>query len=220
MNNFVILYQTGNELNQQSYKSWLRYCNIHNLNLICLTDTVNHEFDRINQIFYIFKILKNSDINFNNLCLVSDTTLVNKNTENIFDLSKDTLTFAEWDSNFDYLFTNIELYNQHFFKNKKIDFSRFFDFGLFVVNKSHEHEFDQILSFLEKNYKSLYNNLDLTFIPQNFFFEGKYNKLPYVYNMIDMNRKEIVIDSNLPKLGKIFNFGSDLNSLTIASNFL
>lgn len=220
MNNFVILYQTGEQLNQLSYKSWTAYCNTHSLKLICLTDIVNPSFDRINQIFYIFKLLKNSEIEFDNICLVSDTTLVNKNTKNIFDLSNNKLTFAEWDSDFNYLLTNLELYQLHVFNNKKVDFSRFFDLGMFIVNKSHEFIFDQIINFLENNYNRLINNLDVTFIPQNFFFECEYNKLPYVYNMIDIGRKEIVIDSNLSKLGNIFNFRLELNLMSEASNFL
>ena len=107
MNNFVVLYQSGEQLNQLSYESWKKYCESHNLKLICLTDIVNPTFDRTNQIFYMFKLLKNSAVSFDNICLVRDTTLVNKNTENIFDLSNNKLTFAEWDSDFSYLLTNI-----------------------------------------------------------------------------------------------------------------
>lgn len=220
MNNYVILYQTEKELNRHSYMSWKNYCDHHNLKIICLTDIINPKFDRINQIFYIFKLLNNSDITFDNLCIVSDTTLVNKNTENLFDLSNNKLTFAEWDSDFNYLFTNIELYQSYVFNNKKVDFSRFFDFGMFVVNKSHESTFDHILNFLENNYDNLINNLDLMFVPQNFFFECEYNKLPYVYNMIDMSRKEIQIDSNLTKFGKIFNFKLEPHLMAGASIFL
>lgn len=220
MNNFVILYQTGERLNQLSHTSWTNYCNTHNLKLICLTDIVNPMFDRINQIFYIFKLLKNSEVKFDNICLVSDTTLVNKTTENIFDLTNNKLTFAEWDSDFNYLLTNLELYQLHAFNNKKVDFSRFFDLGMFVVNKSHEETFDKILEFLQNNYNKLINNLDLTFVPQNFFFDGEYNKLPYVYNMIDISRKEIPIDSNLPKFGKIFNFRLNMDVMPTASSFL
>jgi len=220
MNNFVVLYQSAEQLNQLSYESWKKYCESHNLKLICLTDIVNPTFDRTNQIFYMFKLLKNSAVSFDNICLVRDTTLVNKNTENIFDLSNNKLTFAEWDSDFSYLLTNIELYQQHVFNNKKVDFSRFFDLSVFVVNKSHEQIFDQILNFLEENYQNLINKLDLKFIPQNFFFDGEYNKLPYVYNMIDINRKEIPIDSNLSKFGKIFNFELNPDLMSIASTFL
>lgn len=220
MNNFVILYQTGEQLNQLSYKSWKKYCDTHNLKLICLTDVINPTFDRINQIFYIFKLLKNSEVEFDNICLISDTTLVNKTTENIFNLSDNKLTFTEWDSDFNYLLTNLELYQLHVFNNKKVDFSRFFDFGVFVVNKSHEKIFDEILKFLENNYDKLINNLDLTFVPQNFFFNCEYNKLPYVYNMIDISRKEIPIDSNLSKFGKIFNFRLNMDLMSAASSFL
>lgn len=220
MSNFVILYQTDEQLNQLSYKSWTTYCNIYGLKLICLTDIINPSFDRINQIFYIFKLLKNSEVTFDNICLVSDTTLVNKTTENIFNLTNNKLTFAEWDSDFNYLLTNLELYQSHAFNNKKVDFSRFFDFGMFVVNKSHEEIFDKILEFLENNYSKLVNNLDLTFVPQNFFFDCEYNKLPYVYNMIDINRKEIPIGSNLSKFGKIFNFRLEPQLMSTASEFL
>lgn len=220
MNNFVILYQTGDQLNQLSYTSWKRYCDNHSLKLICLTDIINPRFDRINQIFYIFKVLKNNEVDFDNVCLVSDTTLVSKFTENIFELSNNKLTFVEWDSDFNYLFTHLELYQQYIFDDKKVDFSRFFDLGLFVVNKSHEQIFDEVVSFLEKNYYRLVDNLDITFIPQNFFFNCEYNKLPYVYNMIDIDRKEIPIDSNLSKFGKVFNFRLNMNSMPIASTFL
>ena len=96
----------------------------------------------------------------------------------------------------------------------------FFDFGFFIVQKQHEFIFDKIIQFLTDNYQTLKVQLDTTFIPQNFFFDCEYNKLPYTYNMIDMNRKEIPIDSNLSKFGKIFNFRLNLDSMKIASNFL
>ena len=97
MNNFVVLYQSGEQLNQLSYESWKKYCELHNLKLICLTDIVNPIFDRTNQIFYMFKLLKNSAVSFDNVCLVRDTTLVNKNTENIFDLSNNILLLLKSD---------------------------------------------------------------------------------------------------------------------------
>ena len=219
MNNYIVLYQTDNVPNNLSLSNWKSYCDKHNINLIYLTDIINPSFDRINQIFYIFKIFKQNAIDFDNICLVGDSTLINQKTDDLFKLSNNKLTFAEWDSDFGHMWNNIELYQEHF-KKEALDYTRFFDFGFFIVQKQHEFIFDKIIQFLTNNYQTLKVQLDTTFITQNFFFDCEYNKLPYVYNMIDMNRKEIPIDSNLSKFGKIFNFRLNLDSMKIASNFL
>lgn len=219
MNNYIVLYQTDNIPNNLALSNWKSYCDKHNINLIYLTDIINPSLDRINQIFYIFKIFKQNDINFDNICLVSDTTLINQKTDNIFKLSNNRLTFAEWDGDFGHLWNNIEVYQQHF-KKESLDYTRFFDLGFFIIQKQHEFIFDKILEFLTVNYQQLKSQLDTTFIPQNFFFDCEYNKLPYTYNMIDMNRKEIVIDKDFAKLGNIFNFRLSPQSMGSASSLL
>lgn len=205
MNNYIVLYQSDVNRNDISLKSWKQYCNLYNINLFYLTDIINPKLDRINQIFYIFEIFKQNNVDFENICLVSDSTLINKKTKNIFELSNNKLTFAEWDSDFGYLWNNIELY-QNFFKKENLDFTRFFDLGFFIVQKQHDFIFNNIINFLNLNYEKLKTQLDTTFIPQNFFFDCEYNKLPYTYNMIDMVRKEIVFDENIGLLGNVFNF--------------
>jgi hypothetical protein len=219
MNNYIILYQTGQFPNNLSLNSWKQYCDKYNIKLIYLTDIINPKFDRINQIFYIFEVFKQNNISYDNICLVSDTTLINKKTNNIFELTNNKLTFAEWDGDFGYLFNNIELYQSHF-KKENLDFTRFFDLGFFIVQRQHGPIFNNILQFLTANYEKIKTQLDTTFIPQNFFFDCEYNKLPYTYNMIDMNRKEIVIDNNLSKLGYIYNFMLSSDFMTTASNLL
>lgn len=219
MNNYIVLYQVGETPNQSSFRNWKFYCDKYGLKLIYLTDIINPNFDRTNQIFYIFQIFKQNNIDYDNICFVSDVTLINKNTDNLFKLTNNKLTFAEWDGDFGYLWNNIELY-QNYFKKESLDYTRFFDLGFFVIQKQHEIIFDKILSFLNDNYQELKSKLDTTFIPQNFFFDCEYNKLPYTYNMIDMNRKEIVVDKNLSKLGNIFNFRLSLEYMSIAVNML
>lgn len=219
MNNYIVLYQTDNIPNNLALSNWKSYCDKYNINLIYLTDIVNPSLDRINQIFYVFKIFKQNDINFDNICLVSDTTLINQKTDNIFKLSNNRLTFAEWDGDFGHLWNNIEVYQQHF-KKESLDYTRFFDLGFFIIQKQHEFIFDKILKFITANYQQLKSQVDTTFIPHNFFFDCDYNKLPYVYNMIDMSRKEIQIDCNLAKLGKIFNFRLEPHLMEAAVGFL
>ena len=87
---------------------------------------------------------------------------------------------------FGYLLNNIELY-QSYFKKENLDFTRFFDLGFFIVQQQHETIFNNILQFLNANYEKIKHQFNTTFIPQNFFFDCEYNKLPYTYNMIDMN---------------------------------
>ena len=130
MNNYIVLYQTDNVPNNLSLANWKSYCAKHNINLIYLTDIINPSFDRINQIFYIFKIFKQNAIDFDNICLVSDSTLINQKTDDLFKLSNNKLTFAEWDSDFGHMWNNIELYQEHF-KKEALDYTRFFDFGFF-----------------------------------------------------------------------------------------
>lgn len=220
MNNLLILYQITENFNQTSKKCWETYCIKNNIKFLYFNDIVNSNLDRTNQIFYFFKILESNNLKFDQICFVSDTTLISKNTPNPFNMTNNKLTFAEWDGDFGYLLNNIEIYKQYYFKDKIVDFNRFFDIGFFIINNSHKEIFNNITSFLEKNYNELKNKLDTSFIPQNFFFDCEYNKLPYTYNMIDMNRKEIVFDENLIKLGNIFNFKLNFEMFEHSSKFI
>ena len=209
-NNLILLYQSDTEPNKISLNNWKQYCSLYNLQLIYFTDLVNPQLDRLNQIFYIFKVLEANQMDIDNICFVSDSTLINvKSTKNIFDLHNNKLTYAEWDGDFSYLLTHMEMYSENAFNNFIPDFSKFFDLGFFIINKGYKDVFNKILSFIERNYNTIKENkLDITYIPQNFFLnmcEG-HNKLTYTYNMIEMNRKELLFGPEFIKLGNIFNF--------------
>lgn len=206
MNNLLVLYQVDSVPNQSSFLSWKKYCEKYNIKLNYFNHIVNNNLDRTNQIFYFYKILENNNLDVDNITFVADTTLVNQNTPNIFSITDSKLTFAEWDSDFAYLFTNLEIYNDFYFKLNNLDFTRFFDLSFFVVNKSHKQIFENILNFFDENYEEIKSKLDTSFIPQNFFFDCEYKKLPYNWNMLDMFRKELTLDTNLKKIGYIFNF--------------
>jgi len=206
MNNLLVLYQTDSSPNNSSHLSWKIYCEKHNIKLNYFNYIVNNKLDRTNQIFYFYKILESNNIDIDNIAFIADTTLVNQNTPNLFNFTDTKLKFAEWDSDFSYLFTNLEVYNDFYFKMNNLDFTRFFDLSFFIVNKLHKEFFNNIINFLEENYEEINNKLDTSFIPQNFFFNCEYKKLPYTWNMIDMFRKEITLDANLKKIGFIFNF--------------
>ena len=209
MNNLVILYQTEEVSNSISLNNWKKYCDKHKLSLIYLTDTIRDDLKREDQIFYIFDVLKANEIQYNQICLVSDNTLINSNTVNIFELTENKLTFAEWDSDFGYLLTQLEHYQKNFFNNKTVDYSRFFDFGFFIVNKSHEKIFKNICEFLHNKHN---------FVALNFFFDCEYKKLPYTYNMIDISRKEILDNFMFVKLGNVYNFTGLSNKNSIMSS--
>lgn len=211
MNNYIVLYQSDANQNDVSVQNWKSYCDKHNIKMIYLSDLIQPRWNRINQIFYVFEIFEVNQIDYDSICLVSDSTLIRSNTPNVFELTDNKLTFAEWDSDFGYLLTNIELYQKHIFNNQNVDFTRFFDLSFFIVNKTHKSIFENILNFFYNNYTELYNKLDTDFIPQNFFFDCEYKKLPYTYNMIDIPRKEVLDIHRLIKLGYIYNFNGLTN---------
>lgn len=204
MNNIVILYQSGSDQNEISLSNWKKYCDKYNLPLIYITDIVNPTVERYKQIFYIFDILKENQIEFDQICLVSDSTLINLSTPNLFNQTDGKLTFAEWDSDFGYLLTQIENYQKNVFQGKLVDYSRFFDFGFFIVNKTHENIF-----------KTICQNLQHNFVGLNFFFDCEYKKLPYTYNMIDIQRKEALDNYRFIKLGNVYNFSGLNNKLEL-----
>lgn len=206
MNNIVILYQSDSSPNEVSLNNWKKYCNKYNLPLVYLTDIINPNIKREDQIFYIFDILKANNIQYDQVCLVSDNTLINSNTTNVFSLTNNKLTFAEWDSDFGYLLNRIEYCQKNIFNNKQVDYSRFFDFGFFIVNKTHENIFKNICDFLNNKHD---------FVTLNFFFDCEYNKLPYTYNMIDIVRKEALDNLIFIKLGNIYNFNGLDNKLDL-----
>jgi hypothetical protein len=206
MNNLIVLYQSEKNSNPISFDNWKKYCAKHNLQFIYLTDIINPNFTREDQIFYIFDVLKANNIEFDQICLASDNTLINSNTVNVFELTNNKLTFAEWDSDFGYLINQIDYYKKNVFNNKQVDYSRFFDFGFFIINKTHENIFKNICQFLNNKHD---------YIALNFFFECEYTKLPYSYNMIDLSRKEALDNLIFIKVGNIYNFNGLDNKLSL-----
>lgn len=93
MNNLLVLYQSDSSPNNSSLLSWKKYCEKHNIKLSYFNHIVNSNLDRTNQIFYFYKILENNNLDIDNIAFVADTTLVNQNTPNIFNLTDSKLTF-------------------------------------------------------------------------------------------------------------------------------
>lgn len=219
MNNLVILYKSDKTPNAISKQNWESYCKLHDIQYVYFDHIINQNISNIDQIFYIYNILEHNNIEYNQLALVSDSTLINLKTPNIFSLTNGKLTFAEWDGDFQYLLSNMEVYNELYFKTTP-DFTRFFDMGFFIVNHDHKDIFSKIISFMDINYKTLHTKLDTTFIPHNFFFKCEYTKLSYNYNMIDMERKEILQNKYFKELGYIYNFSNISNKFEIMQEAL
>jgi hypothetical protein len=200
-----------------SIKSWDNWCKKNDCELFVLEDRI-YENDIMNPNWhklFVFDLLENQGIDYNQICIVDADTIVHPDCPNFFEISEDKFCAVHNEGCYDWISRSIENYSKHLFDNHKLEMWKYINSGFMVLNKKHKELFSEILKFYLDN-KTDVTNIQETFHVGtdqpiiNFFLD--INKiscklLPYEFNMCDMNRKEI-LDENLTftKVGWIYHY--------------
>jgi len=208
---------------QYSIKSWTKWCEKNNCELFVLNDLLMpHEAMGICwQRYYLFDILEANDIKYDQVCMVDADTIIHPECPNFFNSTDHKLCSVHNDGSYDWVIRSIENYSKYFFQGHLMPIENYIDCGFIIVNESHKQFFKHITEFYHNNSDNLSNaekawhtGTDQT--PVNFLidhYEIDLKLFPYEYNMIDLNRKDLLTDEMLfTKIGWIYQFNGIPNN--------
>ena len=200
-----------------SIKGWKKWCDKNNCELFVLEDIVFpiEEMKITWQRYYIFDLLENAGIDYENILMVDADTFVHPDCPNFFDMMDDSYVGVHNYGSYDWIIRSIEIYQKYFFQDIQVPFYEYINGGFQIINKKHKQFFQDIINFYfinKDNLLSVQNKFgvgtDQT--PINFLLK-KHNidlkLLPYEVNMCDMIRREILDDElTFTKIGWVYHF--------------
>jgi len=204
-----------------SISSWKKWAEKNNKEIILLEELIHpiNEMGICWQRYYLFDLFENQNIKFNQIALVDADTIIHPDTPDFFEKTNYDFTTASFEGSWDWVIRSMEVYSKFIF-NGWFDLTKYFDAGFMIVNKNHLPLFSNILDFYNKNViqlKELENfHLGTDQTPINFMLHINgypLTQLSYQYNMVDMNRKEILTNDLLfTKLGYVYQYNAIPNN--------
>jgi len=206
-----------------SIDSWKEWSKHNNCEVFILNDLIRDHSDMPVswQRYYIFDLLEANEIEYDQIMYVDADTIVHPDCPNVFEMSDRKFCFVHNDGSYDWVLRSIENYSRHFFNGYMFRFDHYFDSGMLIFNKDHKQFFSDIISFFDNNRDRLLEAEKVWHVgtdqtPVNFLThinEIDYKVLPYEYNMVDLNRKEL-LQEDLPftQLGWIYQYNSIPNN--------
>jgi len=200
-----------------SINSWKEWASKNNAEVFILNDALmpNKDMGICWQRYYLFDILEANEIEYDQILMVDADTIIHPNCPNFFNKTNRKLTGVHCDASYDWIIRSLENYSKYAFNGYISEIHKYIDCGFIIINKNHKEFFSKIVNFYHQNNEllkeiesKLHVGTDQT--PVNIMI-GKENidlhLLPYEYNMVDMNRKEILTEDLLfTKIGWVYQF--------------
>ena len=200
-----------------SIQSWKQWAKNNNAEIFILDEPLMPNIDMgiCWQRYYLFDILEANNIEYDQVAMIDADTIVHPSCPNFFELTDNKFTGVHCDASYDWVIRSLENYSKYAFEGFMSKFYNYIDCGFMVVNKSHKEFFKGITNFYHENSEllkeietKLHVGTDQT--PVNILVEKEnieLKLLPYEFNMVDMNRKEILTpDLLFTKIGWIYQF--------------
>ena len=200
-----------------SISSWKKWASKNNAEVFILNDVLmpNKDMGICWQRYYLFDILEANKIEYNQIAMVDADTIIHPDTPNFFKQTDNKFTGVFCDASYDWIIRSVENYSKYAFKGFMPDIFKYIDCGFMIVNKKHKEFFTKITNFYHQNNEllreietKLHGGTDQT--PVNILIHKEkidLKLLPYEYNMVDMNRKEILQENLVyTKIGYIYQF--------------
>jgi hypothetical protein len=202
-----------------SVKSWKYWCEKNNVEFFMLDQ---YMFDTNYMIpnwykLYVFDLLDNNDIDYNQIAIVDADTIVHPDCPNFFEMSDNKFCAVHNDGSYDWVCRSMENYSKHLFNGFTFPIWEYINSGFIILNKKHKKLYKDIINFYTENRESIVS------VQKNFgvgtdqpiinFFLQKQNVdlklLSYKFNMQDMALKEILTEDLLfTKLGWIYHYNA------------
>lgn len=206
---------------QYGIESWRRWCDTNNCTLI-LFDTLILPVSEMKvtwQRYFLFDLLEESSIDYDQILMVDCDTVIHPECPNFFQESEGKYCGVVNDGSYEWTIRGIENYSKHVFSGYSIPWHNTINGGFQIVNKKHKPFFDYVKNFYLTN-KELFlkvqkfSRTGSDQIPLNFLLDQQnieIKHLPYYYNMMEMQLKEIVDrDFLFTKLGWVYHFNAGL----------
>ena len=184
-----------------SIDSWKYWANKNNVEIFILNDLLmpHEDMGICWQRYYLFDILEANNIEYNQIAMVDADTIIHPNCPNFFEQTEDKFTGVHCDASYDWVIRSIENYSKYIFEGHKMPFWEYIDCGFMIVNKTHKQFFKDVIDLYHSNslnfkeMEKLHVGTDQT--PVNILANKNsidLKLLPYEYNMVDLNRKELL----------------------------
>ena len=186
---------------QMSIDSWSHFCKKYDHELLTLNEPVTdmNYMGIIWQRYFLFVILDENKLEFDQICIVDADTIVHPDTPDFFKLTNHNYTLVHDDGNFDWILRSMENYNKHLFTDQPIfNWYEYFNSGFQVVNNKHRDFFktmrdfyndnNEMIRWLQKTYGVGTDQTPLNYLLRKHSIET--TSLPYSYNMSCMAAKE------------------------------
>tara|TARA_R100001443_G_scaffold100162_1_gene107446 strand:- start:183 stop:923 length:741 start_codon:yes stop_codon:yes gene_type:complete len=209
----------GNKLPYSKYSihSWKKWCDNNDCDLVILDELLCDESQiKVTwQKYNVLDILKNSNIEYNQVLMINTNTIIHPDTPNFFDMTKNKYSGVHQEGSMDWICRSIEHFSKFVFDDKTIPYERYINSEFQIFNKTHQNFHTEFLNFYSQN-KERINWVQEKFgvgsdqTPLNLFLSIKnidFEFLPYEFNMTAMHQKEILDDKlTFTKLGWIYKF--------------
>lgn len=218
MKNIIFLINIKNPLKpnrtdmyELSIESWRRWAKTNDCEVFVLTEAVV-DLSLMNPILmrhYVFDLLDQMNINYDQICMVDADTIVHPQCPNFFELTQHKFCAVHNDGDYDWVIRSIENYQHEFYPDTKVkpeNVWNYFNTGFMITNKQYRWLHDVVLQFYWANADKIRNMQTkygtgtdqplLNMIVRN---HGNVDMklLPYQYNMQDVFRKNILDDRML-----------------------
>jgi len=186
-----------------SVKSWKNWCDNNNADLFVLTDLV-FPVERMKvtfQRYYLFDILENNDIDYDQILMVDADTIVHPDCPNFFEETENKYCGVAVEGCHEWVNSSIKKYKEYLFSNQeRIKPWEYINGGFQIVNKKHKQFFQDVIKYYWENSDKLLHAQE-TFgggtdqTPINYLLR-KHNIdlkiLPQCYNLQDLARKNLL----------------------------
>lgn len=202
-------------------ESWKYWCKKNDCELIIFDTPIMPVRDmKVTwQRYFLFEMLENSEIEYNQILMVDCDTIVHPDCPNFFLETDNKYCGVVNDGSYEWTIRGIENYSKLLFNGHNISWMTTINGGFQIVNKSHRDFFKYITDYYLSNQQRIlevqnFSKTGSDQIALNFFL-SQHNidvkVLPYVYNMMEMSKKEIIdFDFSFIDLGWIYHFNSDI----------
>lgn len=188
-----------------SIESWKRWAENNNSEVFVLEEPVVpiDQMTPIIQRHYVFELLENEGIEYDQILMVDADTIVHPYCDNFFNQTYHQFCAVHNDGDYDWLIRSVENYEYEFFGNSSVPIDSiwsYFNTGFMITNKDFKYIHETILKFYWDNQvkiKGMHEKYgvgtDQPLINMLARHLGwNIRLLPYKYNMQDLGRKNVL----------------------------
>ena len=202
---------------QYSINSWKKWALSNNAEVVTLTEPFSEVEPHWYKVF-AYKLLDNSNIEYDRILVVDNDTIVHPETPNFFEsVPEDKIGVVFDDVNYDWTIRSTDAYRKHVFAEfQAFDTFEYFNSGFIVLSRQHKEVYEKVIDFLLNNYQSL-NWVQSNYgvgrdqTPLNFMLRAYSNGLHYMskrYNLQGLLSKEIIDPKMLSDMAYVYHFNA------------